>query len=238
MGFLTVRFDDTGDGPPALPANAAPVTFRGSPSNNDPTQLNVAAHVQGDGNASHFLAGDGTFKTAGGGGSGPGNLVSLPTLSSTSGLADWTLWIRISAGSVLIPSAGKIKLGIFVTTGPYLIDKAFIKRANAFDLTAFTDSTQITWSGSNSVSLSAGLTLSDDITVNVDLLHDYIIMFHTDPSNTGAAGAINSGYGLGDGKAFDAHRDVGDWTTNTLAQLYTNINADALVGFQQIIATP
>lgn len=236
MGYTLIRFDDTGDGPPVAPANGKNVVFSGVKSNNDPNQLNMSAAIVGDGDAAHFLNGQGAFVTAGGGGSGPGNLVGLPTCPSTMALGGWTFWIRIPASGLLIPSAGTIKLGLLATAGPLLVNKAVIRRTLAFDPN-FIDSTPITWAASSSVSLSAGLTFSDDISITVDTDHDYVVLVYTDPANTGAFAASTAGFAAGV-YPFDAHRASGDFTSSAFGTLYGSINADYLVGIQQVIATP
>jgi hypothetical protein len=57
--YPTIRFGT--DAPLPLPANAAIVQWTSMVSTNNPTQINALAYIQGDGNTSHFLRGDGVF---------------------------------------------------------------------------------------------------------------------------------------------------------------------------------
>lgn len=227
----TLRFDDS---TPAAPANGFNVKWSADAPTADPRR--VSAALVGDGDATKFFCADGTLKVppGGGGGGSGGNLVALPAGPSNTNLADWTFWVRIPASGLLVAAGNKIKVGILVTSGPALIAGGVIRRAAAFDTSAFVDSTPILWSGSPSVSLATGLTLSDDITVTVDLNHDYYIMVHTDPANTGSFVQDTSGFGMGV-YPFEAHRGSGDQTATALASL--SINADYLIAIQQVLGS-
>lgn len=228
--YPTIRL---GSDSPAAPANSVNVVFSSTPSLTKPTQVNVRADVVGPGGTTEFLRADGTWAPAGGGSAGFANLVALPTPTGNTNLADWTFWIRIPASGLLVPSVSKIKLGILVTSGPVLIDKAVIRRAAPFG-SSFIDSTPVTWASSSSVSLSTGLTFSDEISVSASVDHDIWVLVHTDPTNTGSfAQNTSASFGVGF-QSFDAHRGSGDQTATAMGSL--SINADYLIAIAQILA--
>lgn len=218
---------------PAAPSNGINVVFADEPSAHDLTKVNATAAIIGDGNAAHFLNGQGQFVSAGGGAGGFGNLVVLPALASGGAVAGYTCWVQIPASALLQASASQIKVRIRVASTDVVIANAVIRRAAAFG-TSFIDSTQITWASSPTPTFSTtGLQESDPISVTVDMDHDYWVLVYFDASTTGTVN-VQTGLGSDVIPDFVPGYQFGDQTTTGLTSL--SPAAPYLKGIAQILA--
>lgn len=165
-------------------------------------------------------------------------VVSRSSVSSWSGV--YTARTRVSAIEIAYPSASGFAVELDIDVGPFALAGIVVKRTLAGS-TAVLDTTTITFGGSATPSLPAGISVSDWINVPLDAQHDYHFYALTSASTSGSAacGAWTGLYGCGRGSASAAGNLLADTVTPASYGAYPGRFVRNLIGIRQLpIQTP
>jgi hypothetical protein len=129
-----------------------------------------------------------TLSASGGGGGGAGELVCFPVAAFSAtpgGWAGYSVFSRFK-GTRILRNASSIKVRMNIAAGSMIFSKIVMRRTLTSS-TTYIDSTNVTFGGSATPTLTAGATLSDAIAVTVDSDHDYYLIFYINPSTLAGA---------------------------------------------------